>query len=92
VYGDVASIEHTRRALADGLDWMGSVDAGALVRLDRMVGYDEPYATSHHTLDGDEHFQQEVANVARAVAQAVGALRAGLLRRADEGVSPPRAK
>ncbi|WP_244145262.1 flavodoxin family protein [Paraburkholderia mimosarum] len=92
VHGDVAGIEDTRRALADWLDWMGWIDAGASARLDRMVGYYEPYATSHQTLDADERFQQEVVNVARAVVKAVTALRAGELHRADEGIEPPRAK
>ncbi|WP_245747093.1 flavodoxin family protein [Paraburkholderia lycopersici] len=92
VHGDVAGIEDTRRALSDWLDWMGWVDAGASARIDRMVGYYEPYASSHDTLDADVRFQQEVANVARAVGKAVVALRAGKLHRADEGIEPPRAK
>lgn len=92
VHGDVAGIEDTRRALADWLDWMGWIDAGASARIDRMVGYYEPYATSHETLDGDVRFQEEVANVARAVISAVKALRAGHLHRADEGIEPPRPK
>jgi len=92
VHGDVAGIEDTRRALADWLDWMGWIDAGASARIDRMVGYYEPYATSHDTLDGDARLREEVANVARAVAKAVAALRAGKLHRADEGIEPPRAK
>ncbi|MEI7297528.1 flavodoxin family protein [Paraburkholderia tropica] len=92
VHGDVAGIEDTRRALADWLDWMGWIDAGAPARIDRMVGYYEPYATSHETLDGDVRFQEEVANVARAVISAVKALRAGHLHRADEGIEPPRPK
>ena len=92
VHGDVAGIEDTRRALADWLDWMGWIDAGASARIDRMIGYYEPYATSHETLDADERFREEVANVARAVSKAVGALRAGALHRADEGIVPPRPK
>ncbi|SDE32767.1 NADPH-dependent FMN reductase [Paraburkholderia lycopersici] len=92
VHGDVAGIEDTRRALADWLDWLdwldwtGGIDAGASARIDRMAGYYEPYANSHDTLDADGRFQQEVANVARAVTKAVRALRAGALHRADEGI------
>nr|WP_322102191.1 flavodoxin family protein [Paraburkholderia sp. J41] len=92
VHGDVAGIEGTRRALSDWLDWMGWIEAGATARLDRMIGYYEPYATSHDTLDADAPLQQEVANVARAVINAVRALRAGQLHRADEGIQPARAK
>ncbi len=77
VHGDVAGIEDVRRALSDWLDWMGLVDAGAQARLDRYIGYYEPYATSHDALDADTAVQEEVRNVARAVVRAVGELRNG---------------
>jgi hypothetical protein len=80
VHGDVAGIEGARRALSDWLDWMGFVDAGAPARLDRYIGYYEPYENSHDTLDRDAAFQQEVRNVARSVAHAVTELRAGRLQ------------
>ena len=92
VHGDVAGIEGTRRALSDWLDWMGLIDAGAQARLDRYIGYYEPYATSHETLDHDEAVQEESRNVARAVARAVGELRAGTLSKPDEGLKRPRPK
>ena len=92
VHGDVAGIEATRRALSDWLDWMGLVDAGSFSRLDRYIGYYEPYATSHQALDRDEGVQEEVRNVARAVLAAVAELRAGRLSRPDAGLRPPRAK
>lgn len=79
VHGDVAGVEGTRRALSDWLDWMGFIDAGGIARLDRYVGYYEPYFDSHAALDRDTGFEQEVRNVARAVAHAVGELRAGRL-------------
>jgi multimeric flavodoxin WrbA len=47
IHGDVAGIEGSRRALSDWLDWMGFIDAGAQARLDRYIGYYEPYATNH---------------------------------------------
>jgi len=53
VHGDVAGIESNRRALSDWLDWMGLIDAGGRARLDRYIGYWEPYATSHDALDAD---------------------------------------
>ena len=92
VHGDVAGIEGSRRALSDWLDWMGLVDAGDQARLDRFIGYYEPYATSHQALDKDTEVQEEVRNVARAVARAVGALRAGQLQPPDAALESPRPK
>jgi len=80
VHGDVAGIEGSRRALSDWLDWMGLIDAGDQARLDRYIGYFEPYATSHDSLDGDEAVQAETRNVARAVARVTAALRRGDLK------------
>lgn len=92
VHGDVAGIEGTRRGLSDWLDWMGLVDAGSQARLDRYVGYYEPYATSHEALDVDEGLQAEVRNVAGAVANAVRELRAGTLSQPDRDLARPRQK
>lgn len=92
VHGDVAGIEETRYALCDWLDWMGLVDAGPMSRLDRFIGYYRPYATSHEELDRDAAVQEEVRNVARAVANAVGDLRAGKLSRPDASLERPRPK
>ena len=90
--GDVAGIESLRRNLADWLEWMGMIDAGKQSALDRYVGYYESYAESHQTLDRDEPFQQEVRNVARAVAVAVSEIRAGRLKSPDAGIRPARPK
>ena len=92
VHGDVAGIEETRYALTDWLDWMGLIDAGAQSRLDRYIGYYEPYATSHEALDKDKDVQEEVRNVARAVAAAVKELRAGTLSMPDKRLERPRPK
>jgi|KBSMisStaDraftv2_1062788.scaffolds.fasta_scaffold36676_4 multimeric flavodoxin WrbA len=91
-HGDVAGIEETRYALTDWLDWMGLVDAGSMSRLDRFIGYYRPYATSHEELDRDTAVQEEVRNVARAVAAAVADLRAGKLSRPDAKLERPRPK
>ena len=91
-HGDVAGIEETRYALEDWLDWMGLIDAGQMSRLDRFIGYYKPYATSHEELDRDKHVQEEVRNVARAVARAVGELRGGTLSKPDAGLKRPRPK
>jgi multimeric flavodoxin WrbA len=92
VHGDVAGIEGSRRGLCDWLDWMGLIDAGSEARLDRYIGYYEPYATSHDTLDADKALMEEIRNVAKAVATAVTELRAGTLSQPDKGLRKPRPK
>jgi len=92
VHGDVAGIEGSRRSLSDWLDWMGFIDAGAQSRLDRYIGYFEPYATSHDALDKDISVQQEARNVALAVAKAVVELRAGQLHAIQPKLTRPRPK
>ena len=92
VHGDVAGVEGSRRALSDWLDWMGFIDAGAQARLDRYVGYYQPYATSHDALDRDKALQEEARNVARAVVKAVVELRAGRLQKVQPTLSRPRPK
>jgi multimeric flavodoxin WrbA len=92
VHGDVAGIESLRRNLCDWLDWMGLIDAGGQARLDRYIGYYEPYATSHEAMDREQALQEEVRNVARAVARAVAQLRAGQLKPADSCLHRPRPK
>ena len=92
VHGDVAGVEGSRRALSDWLDWMGFIDAGAQARLDRYVGYFEPYANSHEALDRDTLFQQEARNVALAVAKTVVELRSGRLQAVRPHLERPRPK
>ena len=92
VHGDVAGIEDSRRGLSDWLDWMGLIDAGSQARLDRYIGYFEPYATSHETLDKDLAIQEEARNVGRAVAHAVRALRSGELAPIQPKLRNPRPK
>ena len=92
VHGDVAGVEAHRRNLCDWLDWMGLIDAGSLAKLDRYIGYFEPYYNSHDVLDKDLAVQQEVQNVARAVLGAVAELRAGRLSQPDKRLKAPRPK
>ena len=92
VHGDVAGIESSRRALCDWLDWMGFIDAGVQARLDRYIGYYEPAATSHESLDRDQAVQEETRNVARAVAKAVVELRSGKLQAVQPNLTRPRPK
>jgi multimeric flavodoxin WrbA len=92
VHGDVAGIEGVRRGLSDWLDWMGLIDAGSLSRIDRYIGYYESYAESHQALDRDTALQEEVRNVARAVAAAVVESRAHRLSMPDANLKRPRPK
>ncbi len=92
VHDDVAGIEGTRHALCDWLDWMGLVDAGAQARLDRYIGYYEPYFDSHDALDRNTAVQEETRNAARAVAHAVKMLRAGRLQAVQPRLKRPRLK
>ena len=92
VLGDVAGIEGSRRSLCDWLDWMGFIDAGAVARLDRYIGYYEPYATSHEALDGDLDVQEETRQAAQALSQAVVALRGGRLKSLQSARARPRPK
>jgi multimeric flavodoxin WrbA len=92
VHGDVAGAGDVRRALCDWLDWMGLIGAGRRSRLDRYIGYYQPYALSHDALDADTGVQEEVRNVAREVAAAVRELRAGRLRAPEAKLKDPRPK
>ena len=78
--------------MSDWLDWMGLIDAGPKARLDRYIGYYEPYATSHEALDRDTDVQEEVRNVARALVEAVKEVRAGTLSAPDARLTSPRPK
>lgn len=68
---------------------MGLIDAGTQAKLDRFIGYYEPYANSQETLDADKDIQTEVRNVANAVGVAVMALRAGKLPQPDKNLKRP---
>jgi CRP-like cAMP-binding protein/multimeric flavodoxin WrbA len=90
VHGDVAGFESQRRNLADWLDWMGLIAAGEAARVDRAIGYYEPYYNSHEALDRDAAVQEEVRNVARAVVASIVELRAGRLQ--PPALTSPRPK
>jgi multimeric flavodoxin WrbA len=92
VHGDVEGVGNVRSSLCDWLDWMGLIDAGTLSKLERYIGYYQPYATSHDALDADIGVQEEVRNVARAVSAAVRELRAGRLAQPDRQLERPRPK
>ena len=79
VHGDTVGAETLRRSLTDWLTDMKLRPALPAGGIDRYIGYYEPYATSHDALDRDSAVQREVRHVARALAAAVPASRAGRL-------------
>ena len=92
VHGDYGGEEMVHNAVSGWLRDTGLIEAGHLSQLAALVGYMQPYATSHEELDRDEAFQEEVRNAARALAQAVKLLREGHLNQPDAGLQPPRRK
>jgi multimeric flavodoxin WrbA len=90
VHGDAVGAETLRRNVHDWLRDMELVPAAAEAHIDRYIGYYEPYATSHETLDQDQAIQQEVRNAARALLNTVQQLREGRLR--QENLPSPRPK
>ncbi|RBA25236.1 hypothetical protein [Herminiimonas fonticola] len=68
---------------------MGLIDAGAPSKLDRYIGYYESYAASHETPDHDHAMQEEVKDIANAVAMAVVELRGNRLSVPDKNLQQP---
>jgi hypothetical protein len=91
VHGDSAGTEALRRALTDWLQAIQMIQAGALSCIDRMVGYMEPYATSHEALDKDAAVHEDVRNAARALHESIRQHRRGI-EPADSGLEEPRPK
>ena len=79
VHGDAAGTEETRNSLTGWLDQLGMVDSDSFAPLDRTMGYHEPSLGGGQACKGDEEYQAEVRNVARAVGSAIADLRAGKL-------------
>jgi hypothetical protein len=92
VHGDVEGVENVRRSLSDWMCFMHMAPAGNKAELDRYIGYWEPYATNHAALDRDVAIQNEVANAASTLAQAVQAMQSGRLPRPDANLADPRQK
>ena len=92
VHGDYSGAETLRRSLTDWLLDMELIQAGGKATLDRYVGYQEPYATSHDALDADTDVQEEVRNAARAVVAAVRAVRLGARLDPGADLQSPRPK
>jgi multimeric flavodoxin WrbA len=92
VHGDSVGAESLRRSLADWLTDMKLISAGGMAETDGYISYMKPYATSHAHLDEDAAFQQEVVNVARALAAAVELARTGSLEDPGRGLTDPNPK
>ena len=92
VHGDYGGEAMVHAAIADWLRGTGLIEAGQMSQLARMVGYMEPYATSHDALDRDTAFQEEARNAARALVQAVKLRRRGELQQPDANLDTPRKK
>lgn len=92
VHGDVTGAEMVRTGIANWLADMGLIEAGRTSQLAAYVGYMEPYATSHDSLDRDGAFQEEVRNAARSLVEAVRLLRRGDLKQPDANLRGPRPK
>jgi len=92
VHGDVEGAENVRRSISDWLCFMHMAPAGAKAELDRYIGYWKPYATSHGELDRDTAIQQEVANAARTLADAVTAAQRDTRTDAGSDLAEPRQK
>jgi hypothetical protein len=56
-------------------------------RVDRYVGYYEPYATSHEALDSDVALQEEVRSATKILIEAVKLARAGNLPQPGDRVA-----
>jgi multimeric flavodoxin WrbA len=92
VHGDYGGEEATQDAISGWLRDTGLIEAGHMSQLAALVGYMQPYATSHDELDRDAAFQEEARNAARALVQAVKLMRNGELKLPDAGLREPRKK
>ena len=92
VHGDAEGAEAVRGALVGWLEAMHLRLATPTAKLERYIGYYEPYATSHEALDRDAAMQEETRNVARALVRTLHVDRERGIPRPDEGLAEPRAK
>ena len=91
-HGDSQGHEGVREALTEWLTSIGMIQAGASAAVDTLIGYWEPYATSHDKLDAQPETFIQVENAAQSLANMVRAIRTGAYRAPDEGLRNPRQK
>jgi multimeric flavodoxin WrbA len=91
-HGDSQGHEGVREALAEWLTSIGMVQAGAAASVDTLIGYWEPYATSHDKLDASPDVFTLVDNAAKSLANLVREMRSGAWRAPDGALRNPRQK
>jgi hypothetical protein len=91
-HGDSQGHEDVRRELQQWLTDIGMIQAGSAGAFDTLIGYYEPYATSHDKLDASPDVFTEVENAAKSLANLVRAMRSGAYRAPDAGLKHPRQK
>jgi multimeric flavodoxin WrbA len=91
-HGDSQGHEGVREALVEWLSSIGMHQAGTSAAVDTLIGYYEPYATSHDKLDEQRDVFMLVENAAQSLVNLVRAMRAGDWRAPDAGLKNPRQK
>ena len=91
-HGDSQGHEGVREALSEWLTSIGMIQAGAQAAVDTLIGYWEPYATSHDKLDAQPETFVQVENAAKSLAALVRDIRSGAYRAPDAGLRNPRQK
>jgi multimeric flavodoxin WrbA len=91
-HGDSQGHEGVREALVEWLSSIGMHQAGTSAAVDTLIGYWEPYATSHDKLDAMPDVFALVENAAKSLVNLVRAIRSGAYRAPDEGLRNPRQK
>jgi multimeric flavodoxin WrbA len=91
-HGDSQGHEGVREALVDWLSSIGMHQAGTAAAVDTLIGYYEPYATSHDKLDAQRDVFVLVENAAQSLVNLVRAMRSGDWRAPDAGLKNPRQK
>jgi multimeric flavodoxin WrbA len=91
-HGDSQGHEGVREALAGWLASIGMLQAGTQAAVDTLIGYYEPYATSHDQLDAQPETFVQVENAAKSLVNMVRAIRTGAYRAPDAGLRNPRQK
>ena len=89
VHGDSIGAESLRRNLSDWLTDMNLVSAGAMAeKKGGYIGYEKPYATSHHELDENAAFQQDVRSAAITLARAIRLQTQDFYKQPDAALKP----
>jgi hypothetical protein len=91
-HGDSQGHEGVREALTEWLTSIGMIQAGTSSVVDTLIGYWEPYATSHEKLDSQPDTFVLVENAAKSLANMVRAIRSGAYRAPDADLRNPRQK